>query len=173
MEVEHLVKEGLSHRKSIMARLDSYGDDYRSIPVLIPSEAEASLRPSQPSLSEKKSNSSGGKKRKLATSSSETPSTPDDHKRPARDPGMPKRPHNAFFYFSQERRAATQKEFPHLTKKEIAGMLSQKWSQLPPQEKEIYIQLQNERKRQYQAIMARYMESKGNMAENQLHIDQS
>lgn len=166
MEVEHLVKEGLSHRKSIMARLDSYGDDYRSVPVLIPSEAEASVRSSQPSLNEKKSSS--GKKRKLA-SNSETPSTPDEHqKRPARDPSMPKRPHNAFFYFSQERRAATQKEFPHLTKKEIAGLLSQKWSQLPPQEKEIYIQLQNERKRQYQAIMARYMESKGNNGENQI-----
>ena len=53
-----------------------------------------------------------------------------------------------------------QKEFPHLSKKEIAGLLSQKWSELPPHEKEIYIQLQNERKRHYQAIMARYNESR-------------
>merc|ERR1719411_2192916 len=40
IEAEHLVKEGISHRKSIMSRLDTYGDDYRSVPVLIPSEAE-------------------------------------------------------------------------------------------------------------------------------------
>ena len=52
MEVEHLVKEGLSHRKSIMAKLDAYGDDYRSVPVLIPSEAEAAsaVRATQPSI---------------------------------------------------------------------------------------------------------------------------
>ena len=68
------------------------------------------------------------------------------------------RPHNAFFYFSQERRSALQKEFPHLNKKEIASILTQKWNELPVPEKEVYIQLQNERKHQYQMIMAQYNE---------------
>ena len=68
------------------------------------------------------------------------------------------RPHNAFFYFSQERRSSLQKEFPHLNKKEIASILTQKWNELPVPEKEVYIQLQNERKHQYQMIMAQYNE---------------
>ena len=68
------------------------------------------------------------------------------------------RPHNAFFYFSQERRSALQKEFPHLNKKEIASILTQKWNEMPVPEKEVYIQLQNERKHQYQMIMAQYNE---------------
>ena len=49
---------------------------------------------------------------------------------------------------------------PHLSKKEIANVLSQKWNDLPPREKEIYLQLQNERKRQYQVIMAQYNQNK-------------
>lgn len=155
-EVEYLVKDGLSHRKSIMARLDSYGDDYRSVPVVIPSEAEAAsaVRATQPSIMSDKAK---GKKRKIA----DPTATPEasESKRPQRDPSMPKRPHNAFFYFSQERRPAMQKEFPNLTKKEIAALLTQKWNELPPHEKEIYVQLQNERKRQYQAIMAQYNEN--------------
>ena len=41
-----------------------------------------------------------------------------------------------------------QKEFPHLTKKEIAALLNAKWTDLPHQEKAIYLQLQTERKKQ-------------------------
>ena len=52
-----------------------------------------------------------------------------------------------------------QKEFPHLTKKEIAALLNAKWTDLPHQEKAIYLQLQTERKKQYQAIMAQYNEA--------------
>ena len=177
LEVEHLVKEGVSHRKSIMSRLDSYGDEYRNVPVLIPSEAEAAsaLKASQPSLnplgSDQKTPKTG-KKRKhpekmaenlgpggvsIAGLNPETPENPS--KKSSRDPRLPKRPHNAFFYFCQERRPAMQKEFPHLTKKEIAALLNSKWTDLPHREKSIYLQLQTERKRQYQAIMAQYNES--------------
>ena len=35
IEAEHLVKEGISHRKSIMSRLDTYGDDYRYLLIKI------------------------------------------------------------------------------------------------------------------------------------------
>ena len=177
MEVEQLVNDALSHRKSIMARLDTYGDDYRSVPVVIPSEAEAAstVRASQPSIltGDKKA---PGKKRKLTSGDASTvaaamaptseikiepASTPPVNKQQSkRDKSLPKRPHNAFFYFSQERRPALQKEMPHLSKKEIANVLSQKWNDLPPREKEIYLQLQNERKRQYQVIMAQYNQNK-------------
>ena len=180
IEVEGLVQEGLCHRKSIMNRLDSYGDAYRSVPVLIPSEAEAasSVRGSATpassatsSQSEKKTPSNPGKKRKLnntaehSSQSTENPSTPNNEnsneaKRTPRDPSLPKRPHNAFFYFSQERRPAMQKEFPTLTKKEIAALLSQKWAELPPNEKAMYIHLQNERKKQYKEIMQQYNENR-------------
>ena len=174
IEVEGLVQEGLCHRKSIMNRLDSYGDAYRSVPVLIPSEAEAtsSVRGSATpagidAKSEKKTPSNPGKKRKLNTAehSQSQPSTPNNEnsneaKRTPRDPSLPKRPHNAFFYFSQERRPAMQKEFPTLTKKEIAALLSQKWAELPPNEKAMYIHLQNERKKQYKEIMQQYNENR-------------
>jgi len=186
IEVEGLVQEGLCHRKSIMNRLDSYGDAYRSVPVLIPSEAEAasSVRGSatpagssatSASQSEKKTPSNPGKKRKLnnAENSTENPSTPNNEnsneaKRTPRDPSLPKRPHNAFFYFSQERRPAMQKEFPTLTKKEIAALLSQKWAELPPNEKAMYIHLQNERKKQYQEIMQQYNENRAEMMQSSM-----
>jgi len=177
IEAEHLVKEGISHRKSIMSRLDTYGDDYRSVPVLIPSEAEVvsaarsnqtSTNPSTPDQKVPKS----GKKRKHPEKMGEsvgpggipigslTPDTSENpNKKQSRDPRMPKRPHNAFFYFCQERRPNMQKEFPHLTKKEIAALLNAKWTDLPHQEKAIYLQLQTERKKQYQAIMAQYNEA--------------
>jgi len=177
IEAEHLVKEGISHRKSIMSRLDTYGDDYRSVPVLIPSEAEAAsaVRTNQtstnPSVPDQKPPKSG-KKRKHPEKITEnlgpggipigslTPETSENpNKKQSRDPRMPKRPHNAFFYFCQERRPNMQKEFPHLTKKEIAALLNAKWTDLPHQEKSIYLQLQTERKKQYQAIMARYNET--------------
>lgn len=166
-EVEDLVRDGICHRKTIMARLDTYGDDYRSVPVVIPSEAEAAsaVRTTQPSIMVDKKNGKGGKKRKLvdpkaAAVPNPAPEEPTSNKRPNRDPSLPKRPHNAFFYFCQERRPGMQKEFPNMNKKEIAAMLSQKWNEVSHPEKEIYIQLQNERKRQYQAIMARYNEYK-------------
>ena len=114
MEVEELSNDALSHRKSIMARLDTYGDDYRSVPVVIPSEAEvtssagaataaargttASTQPSN--LTDKKA-SGGGKKRKLidaVTSATVAPPTamasPEtDTKQPRtpRDKSLPKR----------------------------------------------------------------------------------
>ena len=175
LEVEHLVKEGVSHRKSIMARLDSYGDEYRNVPVLIPSEAEAkATQPSINPLGSDQKTPKSSKKRKLPEKMAEnlgpggipigslTPETPENpSKKLSRDPRLPKRPHNAFFYFCQERRPAMQKEFPHLTKKEIAALLNSRWSDLPHQEKAIYLQLQTERKRQYQAIMAKYNEETG------------
>ena len=170
-----------------MNRLDSYGDAYRSVPVLIPSEAEAasSVRGSATpassatsSQSEKKTPSNPGKKRKLNNTaehsqSTENPSTPNNEnsneaKRTPRDPSLPKRPHNAFFYFSQERRPAMQKEFPTLTKKEIAALLSQKWAELPPNEKAMYIHLQNERKKEYQEIMQQYNENRAEMMQSSM-----
>lgn len=173
IEVEHLVKEGLSHRKSIMARLDTYGDDYRSVPVLIPSEAESASAATTTALSSDKKVTNSAKKRKHPEKIPEslgpgaipigalTPETPENsNKKASRDPRMPKRPHNAFFYFCQERRPTMQKEFPHLTKKEIAALLNAKWTDLPTPEKAIYLQLQTERKKQYQAIMARYNETR-------------
>ena len=174
IEVEQLVNDSLGHRKSIMARLDTYGDNYRSVPVVIPSEAEAasSVRSTQPSISAVDKKGPSGKKRKLmdasaaasmAPSSAESEAssgTKTPQARTPRDKSLPKRPHNAFFYFSQERRPALQREMPHLTKKELASILSQRWSEIPQHEKQVYIQLQNERKRQYQMIMAQYNENK-------------
>lgn len=172
LETEQLVNEGLCHRKSIMTRLDTYGDNYRSVPILVPNEAEAAaaaaVRTSLPSMPVEAKPTKSAKKRKSMSDPPPMPHPPaaslpdqNDQKKLSKDPNLPKRPHNAFFYFSQERRPAMQKQFPDLTKKEIATMLSQKWSELPPSEKSIYLQLQNERKRQYQAIMARYNEGRG------------
>ena len=152
-----------------MAKLDSYGDDYRSVPVIIPSEAEAAsaVRATQPSILSDKRGPKSPKKKKMkqAADSSEAQSGAEDQngesqkqKKP-RDPAMPKRPHNAFFYFSQERRPAMQRQNPNLTKKEIAAVLAERWKELPMAEKQIYLQLQDDRKRHYQTVMAQYKES--------------
>jgi len=158
--VEGLVQESLSQRKSIMNRLDTYGDKYREVPVLIPSEAETASTgrrgENQTLVPSEKKSTNNGKKRKLDNA---TPDSNSEPKRTPKDPKLPKRPHNAFFYFSQERRPAMQKEFPNLTKKEIATALTQKWNELPISEKAIYIHLQNERKKQYQEIMQQYNEN--------------
>ena len=115
MEVEELSNDALSHRKSIMARLDTYGDDYRSVPVVIPSEAEVTssaaaattgargTTASQPSNLTDKKASGGGKKRKLidavtsatvappTTTAMASPETDTKQPRTPRDKSLPKR----------------------------------------------------------------------------------
>ena len=114
MEVEELSNDALSHRKSIMARLDTYGDDYRSVPVVIPSESEVNSSVSaaargtttatQPSNLIDKKASGGGKKRKLIdaatsaatvapspTAMTTSPETDTKQPRPPRDKSLPKR----------------------------------------------------------------------------------
>ena len=115
MEVEELSNDALSHRKSIMARLDTYGDDYRSVPVVIPSESEVNSSVSaaargttatQPSNLIDKKASGGGKKRKLidaatsattvapsptTTAMTTSPETDTKQPRPPRDKSLPKR----------------------------------------------------------------------------------
>merc|ERR1712133_243870 len=39
-EVQQLCKEGLKHRKYLMDKLDSYGDNFRSIPICVPNETD-------------------------------------------------------------------------------------------------------------------------------------
>jgi len=48
---------------------------------------------------------------------------------------LPKRPHNAFFYYTQNKRPQMQKEFPNLSKKDITTILSSRWSQISDEEK--------------------------------------
>ena len=112
MEVEELSNDALSHRKSIMARLDTYGDDYRSVPVVIPSESEVNSSVSaaargttatQPSNLIDKKASGGGKKRKLidavtsatvappTTTAMASPETDTKQPRTPRDKSLPKR----------------------------------------------------------------------------------
>ena len=38
--VQQLCKEGLKHRKYLMEKLDSYGDNYRNIPICVPNETD-------------------------------------------------------------------------------------------------------------------------------------
>jgi len=268
-EVQQLYKEGLKHRKYLMDKLDSYGDNFRSIPICVPNETDKdaqifkekianknnfsyisesgllsnensqssisnfSIPMNDNSLAWKRSllesgdewNSmlaQGHKKAKKGKKEKKEPKSSNPVGRPRKkdkkekkmnvdfsndtshlsmqsdsehayqlprpelmqpnssllseDPGnssgserlaMPKRPHNAYFYFCQDHRSNVQKELQKqlgpnvvIDKKQVAGILTAQWNELPFERKQAYFKLQEDRKREYLIAMRKYKDSK-------------
>jgi len=173
-----------------MDRLDAHGDNFRDVPVLVPNEtskdkqeikdhhqqlpsqqrikrpykkrrtatesetgsdaATAAVTPVQPSKSSSSSSSSAKRARKEATASATAE--------------MPKKPHNAYFYFCQEFRSSVVSSLHRVNhdsppdKREVASVLTAKWNALNFDQQQVYYRIQDEKKREYESAMRRWQE---------------
>ncbi|KAK3908203.1 TCF3 fusion partner-like protein [Frankliniella fusca] len=124
-QVKKLLRRIRRERKILMERLDTYGDNWRNVPITF--ERDEIMTPQQPIKKEKtstpgtggkaggaaaKNQGTGEKGRKNANNNSTgTPNTTSSSKRktakgdkPEKDPNAPKRPANPFLQFCQEQR---------------------------------------------------------------------
>ena len=132
-EVNRLWKRGLRERKLVIERLDTYGDNFRNVPIVFPVEEEAAKK-----VKDKKfkrgveENSAGGSGRGRKQRG--------DKEKAPRDPLLPKRPQNPFFQFCKEKRDTVAQDVfrsqgVNLTKKELTKILANQWNSLDSNDK--------------------------------------
>ena len=127
-EVKKLWKRGLRERRLLVNKLDSYGDNFRNVPIVFPVEEEVVKKVKDNRLKrglDESSTGTGGRGRKPKG---------DKEKRP-RDPLLPKRPQNPFFQFCKEKRETVAQDVfrsqgVNLTKKELTKILANQWNSL-------------------------------------------
>ena len=127
-EVKKLWKRGLRERRLLVSKLDSYGDNFRNVPIVFPVEEEVVKKVKDNRLKrglDESSTGTAGRGRKQKG---------DKEKRP-RDPLLPKRPQNPFFQFCKEKRETVAQDVfrsqgVNLTKKELTKILANQWNSL-------------------------------------------
>jgi len=136
--VRRLKALGLRQRKALILRLDSHGDNFRNVPIVIPQEEETQGVKKTKEKKLRKGNSleeagtgTGGRGRKVRG---------DKEKR---DPNLPKRPQNPFFQFCKEKREIVARDVftsqgVNLTKKELTKILANQWNSLDANAKQVY-----------------------------------
>ena len=135
-EVRKLWKRGLRERRLIVNKLDSYGDNFRNVPLVFPTEDESSKK-----LKDKKMKKGiGGDEGSSGSGSGRGRKSKGDKEKAPRDPNLPKRPQNPFFQYCKEKREAVAQEVyqsqgVNLTKKELTKMLANQWNTLDSNEK--------------------------------------
>ena len=111
---------------------DSYGDNFRNVPIVFPVEEEVPKKVKDKKLRRGLEDSTGtsGRGRKQRGDKEKTP----------RDPNLPKRPQNPFFQFRKEKRDTVAQDVfksqgVNLTKKELTKILANQWNSLDSNEK--------------------------------------
>ena len=131
-EVKKLWKRGLRERKLIINKLDTFGDNFRNVPIVFPVEDEVAKKVKDKKvrrgLEDSSATSGRGRKHK------------GDKEKPPRDPNLPKRPQNPFFQFCKEKRDTVAQDVfrsqgVNLTKKELTKILANQWNSLDSNEK--------------------------------------
>lgn len=130
-QVNKLIKTGLQERRFLMAQLDKRGDSFRTLPVILPFQAEAEVK-----KKEGTSSSSGG-------GGGLGPEKRGQKRTRDKDPMLPKRPQNPFFQFCKEQRGAVaaealERDGVHLSKKELTKLLASRWNLLTLEQKQVY-----------------------------------
>ena len=135
-EVKKLWKRGLRERKLIINKLDTFGDNFRNVPIVFPVEEEVAKKVKDKKvrrgLEDSSATSGRGRKHK------------GDKEKPPRDPNLPKRPQNPFFQFCKEKRDTVAQDVfrsqgVNLTKKELTKILANQWNSLDSNEKMVSI----------------------------------
>ena len=134
-EVRRLWKRGLRERRLIINRLDTYGDNFRNVPLVIPAEDESSKK-----MKDKRLKKAGNGGNDDVGGSSRGRKHKGDKDKPPRDPNLPKRPQNPFFQFCKEKRDEVAQEVLHaegvnLSKKELTKLLANRWNTLDSNDK--------------------------------------
>jgi len=157
-KMKRVINKSLKERSVLMAELDKVGDDYASVPVILPFQDITSIK-QEPSTKERKH-----KKIKVENDlKSESSHAASAATSPggSRDPDIPKRPQNPFFQFCKEKKEDVAQHVldtdgVQLSKKELTKLLAQKWSELTVDEKQVYNEKFEEEKLQYNIQMADY-----------------
>lgn len=137
-EVKKLWKKSLKERRLIINKLDTYGDNFRNVPLVFPAEDETSKK-----IKDRKLKRLANSEEPLPGGSGRGRKTKGDKEKPPRDPNLPKRPQNPFFQYCKEKREEVAKEVLNtqginLTKKELTKILANQWNTLDSDDKMIY-----------------------------------
>lgn len=137
-EVKKLWKKSLKERRLIITKLDTYGDNFRNVPLVFPAEDETNKK-----MKDRKLKRLANGEEPLPGGSGRGRKTKGDKEKPPRDPNLPKRPQNPFFQYCKEKREEVAKEFQNsqgvnLTKKELTKILANQWNNLDSDDKMIY-----------------------------------
>jgi hypothetical protein len=81
-------------------------------------------------------------------------------KRILKDADAPKRPMSAYLAYSNSRRADMKRQHPEASNGDLSKLLSQKWKEATPQEKEQYVQQEAELREQYKHDVTAYRKQK-------------
>ncbi|PKK76407.1 HMG-box, partial [Rhizophagus irregularis] len=73
-----------------------------------------------------------------------------------RDPNAPKRPRNAFLMYCKSQRDQAREENQNKGFQDVTRILSQKWKDLPNEEKQKYYDMYNKEKQRYEIEMSSY-----------------
>ena len=134
-EVKQLWKKSLKERRLLITKLDTYGDNFRNVPIVFPAEDETNKK-----MKERKLKRLANGEEPLPGGSGRGRKTKGDKDKPPRDPNLPKRPQNPFFQYCKEKREEVAKEVLdtqgiNLTKKELTKILANQWNTLDSDEK--------------------------------------
>lgn len=78
-------------------------------------------------------------------------------KKQNRDPNAPKRPRNAFLMYCKSQRDQAREENQNKGFQDVTRILSQKWKDLPNEEKQKYYDMYNKEKQRYEIEMSSYV----------------
>jgi len=169
-EVTKLKTLGLRQRKALILRLDTHGDNFRNVPIVMPPEEDTT------------GGKKGKEKRLKKGGSLDESGTPSkgrkgrrDKEKIARDPNLPKRPQNPFFQFCKEKRETVAKDVftsqgVNLTKKELTKILANQWNSLDLNAKQVYNQRFEAEKAGYTVKMEVYRKLKDESEQTQAAI---
>lgn len=134
-DVKKLWKKSLRERRMLITKLDTYGDNFRNIPLVFPAEDETNKK-----MKDRKLKRLANGEESLPGGSGRGRKPKGDKDKPPRDPNLPKRPQNPFFQYCKEKRDEVAKEVLNtqginLTKKELTKILANQWNTLDSEDK--------------------------------------
>lgn len=142
-EVRRLERRSRRERRMLIKRLDSHGDNFRNVPIVLPQSDDI--------LGSGKKGKAAEKKLKKLEEAGRRDGLPGrgrkrNKDKPPRDPNLPKRPQNPFFQYCKEKRdTVAQDVFKNqginLTKKELTRILANQWNSLDATAKQVCDQL--------------------------------
>ncbi|XP_026469340.1 high mobility group protein B1-like [Ctenocephalides felis] len=145
--------------KLLMRELDKHGDEWRT------AEDEVDLKPDDLIIKreiKREKNDKLSKSNNKSNSKKKTGTRKKIKTEKDKDPNAPKRPPNAFFLFCQEQRPIAMQKLAAFSqnepnKQELTRHLALLWRNLPPDEKQIYIERYEISKEKYDEKMSAYI----------------
>eukprot|EP00794_Sanderia_malayensis_P009208 gene9208-10182_t len=152
--VKKMMKSAQRDRKAIMERLDRYNDNYRSFDTFF----DADVLKDSSVLKPMKMTAVAHKKAKNSKNISDTKQN-EAKQNSERQSNVPKKPVNAYIIYCQQTRNEILREQPEINHQELTKILSKRWNQLRPDQKQIYYQFYEQDKERYENELEEYTEA--------------